>query len=97
MIDIEQNKIDVVYKYLKDEFPECLIEDKYSFDRCAQKFKVKHRESFYLVVISGEFFINSDVSSIYAELKKFCLAKHLQENVNSLIIVTSEGLEIEQK
>jgi len=97
MADIEQNKIDVVYKYLKDEFPECSIEDKYSFDRFAQTFKVKHRESFYLVVISGEFFINFDVSSIYAKLNQFCLAKHLQENVNSLIIVTDKGLKVEQK
>ncbi len=48
-MEIEKDKIQAVYKYLQEEFPECEINDEYEPDLMTQKFRVECKESHYIL------------------------------------------------
>lgn len=91
MADIEQNKLDVVYEYLRHEFPNCSITDKESFDYIGQSFTIRSNKELYLLTIQEAFFKDRSIEKISSWLKGSELSKRLAGKPNLRFLVNYKG------
>ena len=95
---IDNSKLAVVREYLRDSFKGCEVWDYYEFNRDAQSFGIKCRESSHLATISEEFFMDNDAERISALLKAWGLAQHLKKaGRGSRILVATTGIKQEKE
>ncbi|NNG06351.1 MAG: hypothetical protein HKM90_01350 [Desulfobacteraceae bacterium] len=90
MAKIDQEKARAVRKYLKEEFPACLIDyrrnDKKKTWSATWNFRVNCNGIFHTAVISQSVWIAHDAASLYNYLKRISLADLLRENPNKPVI-----------
>lgn len=87
---MNENKIQAVREYLSSKFPESKIEEKYDFDRSAQKFKIYKERSLLLLKISENFLDDNDKEQIKNTLENQKIAELLEENNEKIVFVTNK-------
>jgi hypothetical protein len=88
---IDQEKARAVRRYLKEEFPACLIDYKRNDDKktwaATWDFRVVCNGVFRTAVICQSVWITHDASSLYNYLRRISLANLLRENPGKPVIL----------
>jgi hypothetical protein len=88
---IDQEKARAVRKYLKEEFPACLVDYKKSDNKqtwaATWDFRVACQGIFLTAVICQSVWMTHDASSLYNYLKRISLANLLRENPSKPVII----------
>ena len=91
MARIDQEKARAVRRYLKEEFPSCLIDYKRNDNKktwaTTWDFRVVCHGVFLIAVIFQSVWITHDASSLYNYLKRISLAHLLRENPSKPVIL----------
>ncbi len=87
-------KIEVIRRYLRIEFPDHIIEDQYNFDLGAQIFRVSKVDTPYIVRVTQEFIDDNDSASIEVILQRRNIANLIRENRGQKILLRSGDAEI---
>ena len=86
-----EEKLSAIRNYLKEEFSEHEIADKYDFDREAQTFRLSTKHKIHLVTVSREFLDDHSASEISNILSRSHLNQYFQkENVVRIVVKNSE-------
>ncbi len=92
---IEKDKIQAVYKYLQNEFPECKIKDRndtdIAGDYVAQTFRIIYGKFIHEITIDEAFFEDHRTEEISAWLEDKEPARHVSKKANSHVIVNMDG------
>ena len=88
---IEQEKINIIHKYLEEEFPECTIRVGYDFERMDPKFMVFSKAENYCAIINKSFINDHGKEEINAWLHNFELPQKLSDYANRSIIINHSG------
>ena len=91
MPTIEEEKINIIHKYLEQEFPECTIRVGYDFKRMAPKFTVFSKAENYCAIINKSFIDGHAKEELNDWLDNFELPQKLSGFANRSIIVNPEG------
>lgn len=89
---MEGKKLDIIRKYLANQFSGCAVEEKYDFDRCAQTFKIHVGRESLLLKVGENFFGDNDEKKIVDCLEEWKVANILRENKGLGIFVGNGGL-----
>jgi len=91
---MEENKLNAVRKYLLSEFKNDVVEEKYDFDRCAQTFKVHHKNESLLLKVDENFLDDNSEDEITAVLENQEISKILKDNKELGVFVGNLGANI---
>ncbi|MEK7386760.1 MAG: hypothetical protein AABZ83_09985 [candidate division NC10 bacterium] len=96
---IDEAKIDAVKEYLQREFPLCTVYDFHEFQRSAQVFQLQDNQGkvSQLATITADFFEARRDGEIRPWLEKKKLAQALRQAGQAGVLVTSAGLQIENR
>ncbi len=83
-MEIEKDKIQAVYKYLREEFPECEINNEYEPDLMTQKFRVECKESHYILKFHKSSWDDNRSSELYELLKRHDAAKLMLNKITTM-------------
>jgi hypothetical protein len=98
MINLNQDKIDAVRKYLSNEFPELPIDRAYDEERMAPKFSVEKSDIIYIVKFTKKCWNDCDANTLIEHLKNLDVADALRKNPEKNVIVNkSIDLDFEPK
>lgn len=94
MARTDLEKARAVRKYLKEEFPACLVVHRKGGDVKARtltwNFRVSSEGVFHIARICHSVWINHDASSLYGYLKRISLANLLRKNPSKSVLFTKE-------
>lgn len=93
MAEIDQDKIDVVYKYLSSEFPELSRSIIYQYDeeRLAPKFSIDRADLVFIVKFTKKCWDDYDANTLFEHLKNIDIAKVLRKNPDKNVIVNKSS------
>lgn len=91
MTESDQDKIDMVYKYLSGEFPESTrsIHYKYDTDSMGFNFTIGRVDTVFIVKITKKCWDDYDANSLFEHLKKLDVANELRKNPDKNVIVNN--------
>ncbi len=90
----DENKLEVIRKYLSAEFNTSEIADEEDFDREAQTFEFYESGRIYLVTVAREFIDDNDAESIIHILEKYPLKRFFDNPSVKSIVFNGPGQEI---
>ena len=90
-------QIAAVRSYLEHKFPGDNVQDTHVFSSEDQIFRVAHGLEFYLVEVTLEFFRFNSPEQIARLLGEWKLAETMRQATHSRILVTTDGLRIENR
>jgi hypothetical protein len=93
MLEVNEEKLTVIRKYLHSEFPGFNFMESYDIDRGALKFTINKGDILHIVEVSEFFLEDYDVRTIASHFKNWKVAEHLRDIGDTPIMVGSEGLE----
>lgn len=88
---MQENKLGAVREYLKDEFPDKTIDEKYDFDLSAQTFKIRNGRDSLLLKVGENFLSDNNEEQIKTVLHNQAIANLLRENKELGIFVGNNG------
>ena len=96
-IQMEEEKIQSIRDYLKDQFPSAEHADKYDFNKMGYKFRITTENHVMLALISKELIMFNNSETIISIIDRINISKLLTSNPKSIVIVTSSGVRIEPR
>lgn len=98
MAENDQDKIEAVYKYLSNEFPELPRDHAYDKERMAPKFSVEKSDKIYIVKFTKLCWDKCDANTLIEHLENLDVANALRKNPEKNVIVNeSINLNFEPK
>lgn len=92
---IDEDKINAVHAYLRDNFPRATIQHRPESSGDGQYFAVKMEAATLQTVVSDAFLEGCEAAQIPARLAKITLAEHLRDLPSEIVYVTVAGLQLE--
>jgi hypothetical protein len=90
-----QEKLNAVHDYLKDEFPGSEIEVRFEPCEKVHVFQILQQGKSHRAIVTEAFLNVREAPQVQATLKAFTLAEHLREMGTTPIVVTPNGLQLE--
>ncbi len=87
---MDNNKLEVVRKYLNDKFPKAEIKEKYDSDLIAQTFKIYNSGDLLLLKVDGGFLGGNNEKQIETLLNNRNIAELLENNNTQGVFVGDE-------
>ena len=93
---LSEEKLKIVRDFLKSQFPDYELADKYDFSRMAQTFRLTTVERFYLITVLRKFLDDHNASEIKKILERSKLDEYLNRYKKIHLIITSSGVKTEK-
>ena len=87
MTEFDRDKINAVYNYLSNGFPELPIEDTLDEDRMTPIFSVEKADEKYVVKFIKKYWDRCDAGTLFKHLKNLDVANALHKNPKENVIV----------
>jgi hypothetical protein len=88
MTEFDRDKINAVYKYLSNAFPELSIKQTHDDDRMAPKFGFEKDDEKYVVKFNKKYWDRCDANTLFNHLKRLDVANALRTNPQENVIVS---------
>ena len=92
---IDQEKLNAVEGYLRNEFPGSKIEVKHEPREQTHVFRISYEGKSHRAIFVEAFLSFCEVSQISDTLEDFTLAEHLRDLGSTAVVVTLDGLKLE--
>lgn len=92
---LSEEKLRVIRNYLKTEFKDFDLTDKYDFNRIAQTFRLVKGKKIHLVTVQRAFIDDYTPSEIAAILKRSCLKDFFLNEKISRLVITNKDIQTE--
>jgi hypothetical protein len=89
---IPEDKLSVIRDYLRTEFPDFELDDRYDFDRIAQTFRLNAGQKTHLVTVSRKFIDDQTPARLSMILQESHLKQYFNNEKVARVLVTAEGI-----
>ena len=90
-----QKKADIIFRYLKENFPGCSIGHRWDFKLDVEWYFLQQEKMRTRILVPKKFFESTDETKLERKLESLNLGSYIKSDQSHYIVISNSGLNVE--